>query len=104
MTAGALSHPVPRSSASRASLKRNRNWALFASYFFLILFAIFFLVPPYYMIVTSLKSDGEVARMATNPWIIADGVTLDQFKLLFTQSDFLVFFKNTAVVTVCVVA
>jgi len=42
--------------------------------------------------------------LATNPWIIADGVTLDQYKLLFTQSDFLVFFKNTAIVTVCVVA
>ena len=55
------------------------------------------------MVVTALKSDAEVAHMATNPWIIANGVTLDQFKILFTQTDFLTFFKNTAIVTTCVV-
>jgi multiple sugar transport system permease protein len=56
------------------------------------------------MIVTALKSDAEVAHMATNPWIIANGITLDQFRILLTQTDFLTFFKNTAVVTICVVA
>jgi multiple sugar transport system permease protein len=55
------------------------------------------------MIVTAFKSDAEVARMATNPWIISDGITLDQFRILLTQTDFLTFFKNTIVVTVCVV-
>jgi multiple sugar transport system permease protein len=88
----------------RASLSRNRRWALITSYLFLVLFAIFFLIPPYYMVVTALKSDAEVARMATNPWIVADGFTLDQFKILLTQTDFLIFFKNTIIVTICVVA
>ena len=78
----------------RASLSRNRRWALIASYFFLIMFAIFFLMPPYYMVVTALKSDAEVAHMATNPWIIANGVTLDQFRILFTQTDFLIFSRT----------
>ena len=87
----------------RAS-KRGRRWALFASYFFLILFAIFFLTPPYYMIITSLKTDAEMAHMATNPWFIFNGVTLDQYKLLLFGTDFLIFFKNTVIVTVCVVA
>ncbi|HLH89857.1 MAG TPA: carbohydrate ABC transporter permease [Xanthobacteraceae bacterium] len=96
MTAGG----APRRAGS--SLKRSRRWALWASYFFLVLFAIFFLIPPYYMIVTSLKSDAEVAHMATNPWWISD-FTLDQFKILFTQTDFLIYFKNTVIVTVCVV-
>ncbi|MGC2081307.1 MAG: carbohydrate ABC transporter permease, partial [Xanthobacteraceae bacterium] len=73
----------------RTSLSRNRRWALIASYFFLVLFAIFFLIPPYYMIVTAFKSDSEVARMATNPWIISDGITLDQFSILLMQTDFL---------------
>src|SRR6202166_878509 len=93
-----------RSRGLRSSLRRNRRWALIASYFFLIMFAIFFLMPPYYMVVTALKSDAEVAHMATNPWIIANGVTFDQFKILFTQTDFLIFFKNTVIVTTCVVA
>jgi multiple sugar transport system permease protein len=88
----------------RGSLSRNRRWALIGSYFFLALFAIFFLIPPYYMIVTAFKTDAEVARMVTNPWLIHDGVTLDQFKILLTQTDFLRFFRNTVIVTVCVVA
>ena len=93
----------PRAALRVSSLQRNRRWALITSYVFLILFAIFFLLPPYYMIVTSLKSDAEVAHMATNPWIIANGITLDQFRILFNDTDFLIFFKNTAIVTVCVV-
>jgi multiple sugar transport system permease protein len=103
MTATTATAPAIRAGVRRSSLSRNRRWALFASYFFLILFAIFFLLPPYYMIVTSLKSDAEVAHMATNPWIIANGVTLDQYRLLLKGTDFLIFFKNTAIVTVCTV-
>ncbi|HET8728153.1 MAG TPA: carbohydrate ABC transporter permease, partial [Alphaproteobacteria bacterium] len=104
MTATTANAPAAqRAGSRRASLSRNRRWALFASYFFLILFAIFFLMPPYYMIVTSLKSDAEVAHMATNPWIVANGFTLDQYRLLLKGTDFLIFFKNTAIVTVCTV-
>jgi multiple sugar transport system permease protein len=84
MTTAVAEYPRGR----RASLTRNRRWALVTSYFFLILFAIFFLTPPYYMIVTSLKSDAEVAHLATNPWIIANGITLEQYRLLFKESDF----------------
>src|SRR6516225_11626101 len=99
MTAVAAEYP----GGVRASLKRNRRWALVTSYFFLILFAIFFLTPPYYMIVTSLKTDAEVAHLATNPWIISSGVTFEQYRLLFQGTDFLIYFKNTVIVTLCVV-
>ena len=101
MTAATIAEGAPPRRA-KSSLARNRRWALITSYVFLVLFAIFFLVPPYYMIVTSLKSDAEVAHMATNPWWVFD-FTFDQYWLLFTQSDFLIYFKNTAIVTVCVV-
>src|SRR5512139_3817136 len=104
MSAVSVASVPNRPAAARASLKRGRRWALFASYFFLILFAIFFLTPPYYMIITSLKTDAEMAHMATNPWFIFNGVTLDQYKLLLFGTDFLIFFKNTVIVTVCVVA
>jgi multiple sugar transport system permease protein len=103
MSTAAVSVPSTRTQAKRSSLRRSRRWALIASYVFLVLFAIFFLIPPYYMIVTAFKTDAEVAHMATNPWIIADGATLDQFRILLTQTDFLIYFKNTAIVTVCVV-
>ena len=34
------------------SISRDRRWALRWSYFFLVLFAIFFLMPPLYMLIT----------------------------------------------------
>ena len=104
MSTVAIAAPIKSRLGIGASLKRNRRWALISSYFFLILFAIFFLMPPYYMIVTALKSDAEVAHMATNPWIIANGITFEQFYILLFQTDLLVFFKNTVIVTLCVVA
>ena len=104
MSTLATTAPTARRARVRTSLHRSRRWALIASYVFLIMFAVFFLLPPYYMVVTSLKSDAEMARMATSPWFIFDGVTLDQFKILLTQTDFLIFFKNTIIVTLCVVA
>ena len=75
---------VRRAGSRRTSLHRSRRWALITSYVFLIMFAIFFLLPPYYMVVTALKTDAEMARLATNPWFIFDGVTLDQFRILLT--------------------
>src|ERR1700693_3306724 len=103
-TAALASRGATQGFGLRASLSRNRRWALITSYVFLVIFAIFFLIPPYYMVVTALKSDAEVAHMATNPWIVADGITLDQFRILLTKTDFLIFFKNTIIVTVSVVA
>ena len=48
-------------------MSRDRRWALRWSYFFLVLFAIFFLMPPVYMLITSLKTSAEISA-ATNPW------------------------------------
>ena len=70
MSTAAVAAGAPRSLGVRTSLSRNRRWALITSYVFLVIFAVFFLIPPYYMVVTALKSDAEVAHMATNPWII----------------------------------
>jgi len=104
MSTAAVAESAPGHVAAGSSLRRNRRWALIASYVFLIIFAIFFLIPPYYMIVTALKTDTEVAHLATNTWFVANGITFEQFRALFTETDFLVFFKNTVIVTVCVVA
>jgi multiple sugar transport system permease protein len=104
MTTTTANTSVPAVAGRRlASVQRSRRWALILSYVFLVLFAIFFLAPPYYMIVTALKSNAEIARMATSPWWIADGVTFEHFRTLIGETDFLIFFKNTAIVTVCVV-
>lgn len=83
------------------SMSRDRRWALRWSYFFLVLFAIFFLMPPIYMLITSLKTSAEISA-ATNPWWISSP-TLQNYIDLLTQNQFLVFFRNSAIVSICVV-
>src|SRR5215467_116168 len=83
------------------SISRGRRRTLFWSYFFLILFVIFFLTPPVYMFITSLKSSAEISA-ATNPWWVYHP-TLSNYIDLLTQNQYLVFFRNSAVVSACVV-
>src|SRR5580692_4836790 len=106
MTADAVSSitsdPRARHQRSRSSICRDRAWALRWSYFFLILFVIFFLTPPVYMLITSLKSSAEISA-ATNPWWVYHP-TLSNYIELLTQKTYLTFFRNSAVVSVCVVS
>src|SRR5262244_4152867 len=83
-------------------MSRDRTWALRWSYFFLSLFVIFFLTPPVYMLITSLKSSAEISA-ATNPWWVYHP-TLSNYIELLTQKTYLTFFRNSAVVSVCVVS
>ncbi|HZQ01330.1 MAG TPA: carbohydrate ABC transporter permease [Reyranella sp.] len=84
------------------SMSADRRWAMRWSYFFLVLFAIFFLTPPVYMFITSLKSSGEIGQ-ATNPWWVYHP-TLSNYIELLGQNQYLIFFRNSAIVSVCVVA
>jgi multiple sugar transport system permease protein len=84
------------------SMSQQRRWALRWSYFFLLLFAIFFLTPPVYMLITSLKTSAEISA-ATNPWWVFDP-TLANYVELLTSSQYLTFFRNSALVSVIVVA
>jgi multiple sugar transport system permease protein len=95
-TAGAPTRPL-----SYGSISRDRKWALRWSYFFLTLFAIFFLMPPFYMLITSLKPKEEIAAI-TNPWWVYRP-TLDNFVELLTQNAYMTFFRNSAIVSVLVV-
>jgi multiple sugar transport system permease protein len=88
--------------AQRGSLKRSRRWALIWSYVFLIMFAVFFLMPPVYMLIMGLKGSGEIASMS-NPWWVYHP-TLDNFIGLLTSEQYLTFFRNSAVISVAVVA
>src|SRR5262244_3183834 len=83
------------------SISRDRRWALRWSYFFLVLFAIFFLMPPLYMFITSLKSSAEISA-ATNPWWVFHP-TLSNYVELLSSNQFLRFFLNSAMVSVAVV-
>jgi multiple sugar transport system permease protein len=96
------SDPRARHQRSRSSISRDRAWALRWSYFFLILFAIVFLTPPAYMLITSLKTSAEISA-ATNPWWVY-APTLDNYAALLSSAQFLTFFRNSAVVSVLVVS
>ena len=52
-------------------MQRDRTRALVWSYFFLIVFVIFFLTPPVYMLITSLKTSAEISA-GTAPWWVFD--------------------------------
>jgi multiple sugar transport system permease protein len=82
-------------------MSRDRAWALRWSYFFLVLFAIFFLTPPLYMVITSLKSSAEISA-ATNPWWVFHP-TLANYVELLTSNQFLRFFWNSCIVSLVVV-
>jgi multiple sugar transport system permease protein len=80
------------------SMSQDRRWALRWSYFFLVLFAIFFLTPPIYMFITSLKSSAEISA-ATNPWWVYHP-TLSNYIELLTSSSYLTYFRNSAIVSI----
>lgn len=83
------------------SMSHDRKWALRWSYFFLTLFAFFFLLPPIYMLITSLKTSAEISA-ATNPWWVYNP-TLSNYVELLGSNTYLTFFRNSAIVSICVV-
>jgi multiple sugar transport system permease protein len=83
------------------SMRRDRRRALRWSYFFLILFVVFFLTPPLYMLITSLKTSAEIST-GTNPWWVFHP-TLKNYGELLTSPVYLKFFRNSAIVSVLVV-
>jgi len=86
---------------TKRSLKADRRKALVWSYVFLVIFAVMFLTPPIYMLITSLKSSAEIGAI-TNPWWVY-APTLDNYKALLTSETYLTFFYNSALVSVVVV-
>jgi len=83
------------------SISRDRRWALRLSYFFLVVFAIFFLTPPVYMLITSLKTSAEISTGA-NPWWVYHP-TLGNYIELLSSSQYLTFFRNSALVSIIAV-
>jgi multiple sugar transport system permease protein len=87
---------------ARASMKADRHKAMIWSYAFLVIFAVFFLTPPIFMLITSLKTNAEISA-AGSPWWIFHP-TLGNYVELLTSSTYLRFFCNSALVSLLVVA
>jgi multiple sugar transport system permease protein len=80
-----------------------RRATLVACYGIMALFIVFFLFPPYWMAITSLKTNQEIEGLKGIPLIIQEGVTLQHYRDLLWKTDFLIYFKNSVLVTVPVV-
>ena len=101
MANAAIADGAPVRKVKYRSMAADRRWAMRWSYFFLVLFAIFFLTPPIYMFITSIKSSGEISA-AKNPWWVY-APTLSNYAELLGSNQYLIFFRNSAIVSVCVV-
>ena len=99
--ASATAQSTPTIRPKYGSMSRDRLWALRWSYFFLVLFAIFFLLPPIYMLITSLKTSAEISA-ASSPWWVFNP-TLDNYRELLGSNQYLTYFRNSAFVSVFVV-
>ena len=97
-TVSATAGSIPATRPKYGSMSRDRRWALRWSYFFLVLFAIFFLTPPIYMFITSLKTSAEISA-ATNPWWVYNP-TLGNYAELLTSPSYLTYFRNSAIVSI----
>src|SRR5213075_3579066 len=101
-TSVVIDKAAPTRKVKYGSISRDRAWALRWSYFFLTLFAIFSLTPPLYMLITSLKTSAEISAV-TLPWWVFHP-TLENYYALFTSESYMTFFRNSVVVSLCVVA
>jgi multiple sugar transport system permease protein len=86
----------------RRSITRERRWVLWSSYGVLVLFAIGFLIPPYFELVTALKSSQEIGS-GIDPWWPAH-FYFGNFIGTIHNPDFQTFFLNSVKVTLAVVA
>ena len=84
------------------SLRQERRWALITAYASLIVAAIVMLAPPFYMLITSLKTSAEISNPTGTPWLVRDP-TLANYAAIIGDPMFRGFFWNSITVTVLVV-
>jgi multiple sugar transport system permease protein len=91
-----------RATARSTSLHRQRQWALWGSYAALAVFVLMFLMPPFYTLMTSLKSSAEISAQTGSPWLVKHP-TLENFWYLITYPNFQTYYLNSVLITVLTV-
>ena len=92
-----------RAATHKTSLHRQRQWALWGSYAALGVFVVMFLMPPFYTLMTSLKSSAEISAQTGSPWMVKHP-TLENFWYLITYPNFQTYYLNSVMITVLTVA
>jgi multiple sugar transport system permease protein len=91
-----------RAAVRKNSIDNQRRWALWGSYAALAVFVIMFLTPPFYTVVTSLKSSAEISAQTGSPWMV-NHPTLENFWYLITYPNFQTYYLNSVIVTILTV-
>ncbi len=103
MSATAANRDVPGIYHKAGSLRAERRWALWTAYISLVVAAIIFLAPPFYMLITSFKTSAEIAGMTGNPWLVRNP-TLENYWAILENPMFARFMLNSIIITTLVVA
>jgi multiple sugar transport system permease protein len=75
----------------------------FGHFVVVLLFTILLAFPFYWMVITTFKQTGDLYNLGNNPFIFNEPPTLEHLRLLFTETRFLRWLGNTALVGVIVV-
>jgi len=85
----------------RLAKKLGSEGAFYAAVITLVVFAAF---PFYWMLITTFKADGDLYDLKSIPYWFNTAPTLEHIKYLFTETLFVQWLMNSALVGLCVVA
>ncbi len=91
-----------RAATRKNSVESQRRWALWGSYAALAVFVVIFMAPPFYTLITSLKSSAEISAQTGSPWLVKHP-TLENFWYLLTYPNFQRYYFNSVIVTILTV-
>ena len=97
-----MSATTMKRATRKTSLHQQRLWALWGSYVALAVFVVIFLVPPFYTVITSLKSSAEISAQTGSPWMVSHP-TLENFWYLITYPNFQTYYLNSVMITIVTV-
>lgn len=81
-------------------MPRRRRWLREAAAWTVIVTATVFLLFPFlWMTITSLKTNRELYDLSAAPLLIRQGITLEHFELLLLRTSFLVWLRNSLLVS-----
>ena len=80
----------------------NNRFGVWNAYFRVVPFLLFALFPFFWMVITSLKSNTELYNVSASPFVIREGVTLGQYRLLLKDTAFLLWMGNSTIVALVV--
>lgn len=84
---------IDRNQASQAPVGSNRAWSKLAILLLFLVISVVFLIPIYWMVVSSFRPQGELFTNMTN--LVPSGLTIDNYVRLFQEQPYARWFFNS---------